>query len=91
MNIYRIRFPSSPPSHAAFSPYATSLEVPEGETWKGIFILSNVCEFELQEEQERYQDLLFLDVKESYFTLTRKVCYPRPKSLICFVQDTSKA
>ena len=50
-----------------------SLEAPEGDTYQGLFIISSGCEKQLAEEQEQYQDLLFVDVKDSYFTLTRKV------------------
>lgn len=50
------------------------LAVPEGTTWRAVFLLSNTCKEALAEEAEMYGDLEFLDVPETYYALTPKVC-----------------
>eukprot|EP00873_Tetraselmis_striata_P002119 jgi/Tetstr1/422383/TSEL_013222.t2 len=49
------------------------LAVPEGSTWRAVFILSNRCKEELQEESDKYGDLEFFDTAETYYALTPKV------------------
>uniref|UniRef100_A0A061R181 Galactosylxylosylprotein 3-beta-galactosyltransferase n=1 Tax=Tetraselmis sp. GSL018 TaxID=582737 RepID=A0A061R181_9CHLO len=46
---------------------------PEGAAWKAVFLLGSQCQNHLQREQEKFGDLHFLPVEESYYTLTPKV------------------
>eukprot|EP00873_Tetraselmis_striata_P033144 jgi/Tetstr1/453408/TSEL_040390.t1 len=49
------------------------LRIPSAHTWRGVFIISSSCRGDLAHEEEQHGDILFVDVKDSYFTLTRKV------------------
>ena len=38
-----------------------------------VFVLANDCESKVAKENAAHQDIIFVDVRESYFTLTPKV------------------
>eukprot|EP00951_Prasinocladus_malaysianus_P011042 scaffold81515_cov47-Prasinocladus_malaysianus.AAC.1 len=48
------------------------LAIPEGTSWRAVFLLTKSCEYGLKHESREHKDLLFLDADESYYALTPK-------------------